>query len=85
MSAVIFFDALDDLDRALARGRLRRQDQVFVPLPLRRLVGETAWDELGRKLKGVGVRVHVVPNLARVCVVSFDEMNAGMGPPTAAD
>lgn len=79
---MIFFDTLDDLDRAITHGRLRRQDQIFIPLPTRRTAGEDAWEALGQRFVGIGVRVHVVPNLARICVVTLEEMNAGVGPPT---
>lgn len=82
---MIFLNALNDLDRALAGGRLRRQDQIFVPLALRRTAGDDGWGTLCRALQDVGAHVHVVPNLARVCVVTLDEMNSGLGPPGTAD
>lgn len=81
---VIFFDALAELDRARANGRLRKQDQVFVPLAIRRTAGPDGWEPLCRALEAIGAHVHVVPNLARICVVTLEEMNSGLGPPGAA-
>lgn len=77
---VIFFDTVDELGRAARAGRLESQDWIFVPLDFRRAAGAEAWDSLGIELKRLGAHVQVVPNLARICVLSLREMNEGMGP-----
>ena len=79
----MFFASLADLGRAIQQGRLRPDDQVYVPRKALEAGGHDAQARLDDALRGAGAQMHASTTIPRICVVTLDELRAGHGPPFA--
>ena len=77
---MIFLDSIAELVRAVERGRLQAQDQVYVPLRLLRAASDAEAEVAEQSVLRVGAHFHALPGLARVAVLSFRELNEGLEP-----
>jgi hypothetical protein len=80
---MMFFASLADLGRAIQQGRLRSDDQVYVPRKALDAAGEEARSRLDGTLRDAGAQLHVSTTIPRICVVTLEELRSGHGPPFA--
>lgn len=78
---MVFFKSVVDLVRALDRGALAPQDQVFVPADVLGADEEWDWEPLHRRILSAGAILQPLHGLRRICILSLRELNEGTHPP----
>lgn len=72
---MVFFNSLAGLRLALDEGRLKADDQVYVPRELLDAAGLEEWTRLEEALQAIGARVLTMRQLRRIAVLSLAELN----------
>lgn len=80
---MMFFASLADLGRAIRQGRLRPDDQVYVPRKALDAEDTGARAHLDGALREAGAQLHASTTIPRICVVTLEELRSGHGPPFA--